>query len=392
MAQSQFIHAKISGISAVLPATEIRLEDELQYFGGDIKKAQRMTKMVGIDRRRRAAPGVTAADLCQQAAERLFAGMGVDKARIDALIFISQQPDHPFPATACIVQHKLGLAKTCAAFDVNQGCSAYTYGLWLASSLLESRAATRVLLLVGETPGKMAPAGNRIVDPIFGDAGTATLLEYSEEPRPSWFALGTDGGGYETIIVPAGGARLPLPQDAAGCAALAAPLTDKNGAPWSLLRTYMDGGAIFDFTLNVVPGHIRELLDYAGFTPEDMDLLVLHQANKQIVRAVAEKAGFPLEKAPWESFGKYGNLAGASIPGALCDLPQGALDGAKRLLLSGFGVGLSWASAVLTLNGVWRSLSTYKSAPGHPTPDQVRDCWIRKLTGEPAGTDTENNA
>jgi len=125
MSKNIFRHVKISGISTVVPKNEIRLEDELQFFGGDIKKAQRVTKMAGIDRRRVADEGVLPSDLCQHAAEKLFAGLELDRSTIDALVFVSQSPDYVMPATACILQDKLKLPKTCAAFDVNQGCTGY---------------------------------------------------------------------------------------------------------------------------------------------------------------------------------------------------------------------------------------------------------------------------
>ena len=124
MAFNAFRHAKIAGVSVVVPRNEIRLEDELEYFGGSLKKVERTKKLIGLAARRVADAGVTAADLCQQAAESLIDGMNVPRDSVDALIFISQGPDHAIPATACILQDKLGLAKTCAAFDVNQGCTA----------------------------------------------------------------------------------------------------------------------------------------------------------------------------------------------------------------------------------------------------------------------------
>ncbi len=384
MARSFFKHAKITGIGAVVPKKTIRLEDELEYFGNDIKKARRMTKMVGLDCRRVVDPGVTAADLCQQAAENLLADLSVDRQSIEALIFISQGPDHYLPATACILQHKLGLPTTCAAFDVNQGCAAYTYGLWLASSLLESRAAGRVLLLAGEAPSITAEQNNRIVTPVFGDSGTATLLEYSPEERPSWFLLGADGSGAEALIIPAGQMRLPPPSTTAAYEPLCRPVVDQNGTPWRLVRTYMDGAAIFDFTLNVVPDHIKELLRFSDTSPEEIDRLVLHQANKQILEAVAEKAGFPLEKTPRETFTKYGNQAGASIPGVICDaLAEEVRTSRPRLLLSGFGVGLAWASAVLDLDHICcTGMQEYETPPGHRTPEEYRDYWLRKLAGQ----------
>ena len=386
MPNSFFSHVKISAISVVVPEKEVRLIDELFYFNGDAKKAQRMTKVTGVDRRRIADSATTAADLCCQAAEHLFEGIGFDalaRASIDALIFVSQQPDYFFPATACILQHRLGLATHCAAYDVNQGCSAYTYGLWQASALLESRAVRRVLLVVGDTPSKLAPEGNRIVAPIFGDGGSATLLEYAPELRPSWYTLGTDGSGYETLIVPGGAARMPLPADSATREEFCSALVDSAGNPWNLLRTYMDGGAIFDFTLSRVPETIGELLSHAQLTPEDITFLALHQANKQIVEAVTQKAGFPLHKVSTDCLSAYGNLAGCSIPGGLCRMTgQGAFP-SGNILLSGFGVGLSWASAILSLEGAINiGIHNYKKPEKQMSQKTLQTYWQNKLSAK----------
>jgi 3-oxoacyl-[acyl-carrier-protein] synthase-3 len=387
VARNTFHHAKISGISAVVPPQEIRLEDELQYFDGDIKKAQRVTKMAGIDRRRVAEPGVTPSDLCEQAAKHLFAGLQPDPAGVEALIFVSQNPDYRMPATACILQDKLGLPQSCAAFDVNQGCTGYVYGLWLAFSLVESRACSRVLLLEGDGLTRLIDADNRVVAPVFGDCGTATLVDYAQEDRPSWFLLGTDGSGAETLMVPAGRGRLPLPATTADYAPYCEALHDCRGVPWRLNEIYMDGGAVFDFTLNVVPGHILELLECAGKRTEDIDCFVPHQANRQIMTAVAEKAGFPLEKVPMETFSKYGNLAGASIPAAICDvLAEEVRTSRRQLLLSGFGVGLSWASAIMTTDRIWCSgMLDYDKPANHPSPEDILAHWRKKIVGEGEG-------
>ncbi len=384
MAKSTFQHAQIRGISTVVPPHEISLLDELQYFDGNIKKAQRATKMVGIDRRRIAEEGVTAADLCQQAAENLLEGMKIDKASIDAIIFVSQGPDHYLPATACILQHKLSLSQACAAFDVNQGCAGFTYGLWLASSLLESRACSRVLLLVGEGLARLDDKDNRITTPIFGDCGTATLVEYAAKPTPSWFVLGSDGSGAEALMIPAGGARLPLPKKMEEFSPYCERIYDPNGTPWRLVSTYMDGGAVFEFTMTMIPVHIRDLLCYANKTPEDIDKLILHQANKQIILAIAENAGFPLEKASYETFSKYGNQAGASIPSAICDtLTEAVTTSSVQVLLSGYGVGLAWASGIVALDNIWCSgVRDFVMPAGHPTSEQVLQYWQKKISGK----------
>lgn len=384
MAQSQFLHAKISGVHTVVPKDVIRLEDELQYFKGDINKARRMTKIVGMDCRRVAQPGITPADLSRQAAEILFKNMQVERTSIEAIIFLSQRPDHILPATACILQKKLGLSKNCAAFDVNQGCSGYVYGLWLAFSLVESRAASRVLLLVGDGMCQTLDSDNRVVTPVFGDAGSATLVEYSEAKNPSWFSLGADGGGAESLMIPAGAYRLPLPKNTEDYAAFCEYLHDPNGTPWRLTNIYMDGGAIFDFTVNTVPPHISETLVWAGMTPEDIDWFVPHQANKQIMSMIAEAVGFSKQQTVMGAFGKYGNTAAASIPTALCDAWQEIAQSQKsRMMLCGFGVGLSWASAILNMGDVSCAGVTDFDPPADTmTPQEYLAHWQKKITGK----------
>ncbi len=382
MSLSSFFHARISGISVVVPKREIRLEDELEYFGGSLKKVERVKKMIGLACRRVADEGVTAADLCQQAAENLFAGMGYARSSIDTLIFISQGPDHAIPATACILQYKLRLSKACAAFDVNQGCTAYTYGLWLASSLIDSGACKKILLLVGEAGARHSDPANRVITPIFGDCGSATIVEYCPEQMHSYYALGTDGSGAEALMVPAGHARFPLPTDSEQYEKMICPIKDANGNSWYLAGTFMDGGAIFNFTMTVIPPHLQELLQYAKLSQTEIDWLVLHQANKQIAAAIAEKAGFPNEKAPTETVAKYGNQSGASLPSVICDqLEQIVQRSTCKVLLSGFGVGLSWASAIVTLDHIWCSgVREFETPSSLPTPRDLEKYWRAKIS------------
>lgn len=384
MSFSIFHHARVAGISTVVPQNEINIENELEYFGGSLKKAQRATKIIGMHKRRIADPGVTASDLCCEAGEKILTGLSLDRQSIDALIFVSQGPDYSLPATACILQDRLNLSTTCAAFDVNQGCAGFVYGLWLAYSLIESRACSRVLLLVGESLACETDVNNRIIAPIFGDSGTATIVEYTPEENPSWFSLGSDGSGAETLIIPAGGARIPLPKTAKEYEPYCETIHDKNNVPWNMLRTYMDGGAVFDFTLSRVPREIKSLMEYAQISPDDVDFLILHQANKQIIQAIAEKSGFPEDKVPFGTFSKYGNNAGASIPSAICDTFADKLETSTlRLLLCGYGVGLAWASAFIRLDNTWSSgVTEYVTPHDHPTRKQRLDFWHSKLSGD----------
>ena len=384
MAYSTFSHVRVDGISAVVPAEERRIEEDLVFMGRNVKKAHRMTKIAGIDRRRVAAKGVTPSDLCYQAAECLLNDIRLEKSSIDALIFVTQHPDYILPASACILQDRLGLSKHCAAFDVNQGCAGYVYGLWLASSLVESRAATHVLLLAGDGLSRLYDKKNLVTAPIFGDCGTATVLTYSQRETRSVFVLGTDGGGAETLIVPAGGARIPLPLDQEAYAPLCETLVDEQGTPWRLNWTYMDGGAIFDFAMDIVPEHITKALQYAQKNEYDIGFLVLHQANKQIISAIAKQLNFPLEKVPMESFSKYGNTAVASIPTAICsELASKINNSTARLVLSGFGVGLSWATAVLELDhACCDNVREYVTPDKVHTPEELVSYWQKKISGD----------
>ena len=210
-----------------------------------------------------------------------------------------------------------------------------------------SGACRHALLLAGDVASPPRDKHNRITAPIFGDGGSATLVSYAPGSAPLTFSLHTDGRGYSHIISPAGGARLPFVHTEKENSPLLEDIIDSNGNPWRLNGIFMDGKAIFDFTMHVVPDHITKFLSKCALSPEKLDYVFLHQANKQIVNVIAEKIHIPAEKAPFGTFSRYGNLSSASIPAALCDQFGAAGDtGSKAMLLCGFGVGLSWGSCL----------------------------------------------
>ncbi|MDL2291244.1 ketoacyl-ACP synthase III, partial [Desulfovibrio sp. OttesenSCG-928-F20] len=338
--------------------------------------------------RRRIAPdGVTASDLCIQAAERLFGERTIDPETIDAVIFVTQSADYPVPASAFLQQKALGISQDCAVFDVNLGCSGYVYGLWLASCMIESRARKRILLLAGDAGFRLDPA-NRIVAPIFGDAGTASLLEFKEDASPLSFSLGSDGNGYEAIIRPGGGARIPhLPETATEDGYLK-KITDTGGNPWMVGgfgNTWMDGMAVFDFTMSVVPEHIRQHMAHKDLESAQLDYLILHQANKQVVENVAAATGFIAEQTPWETLSKFGNQACASVPCVICDQLKPACDANERLhlLLCGYGIGLSWGSCIGDFTGLHCCGIHGYTPPAHiPTQEERIAYWHKKFAGD----------
>lgn len=336
-------NVKITAISTVVPRQELCLSDDKTLYDGNEKQLRRVMKSSGFDKRRVTDKNTTTADLCQKAAEVLFKEHAVNPKSINAVIFITQTPDYHMPATACLLAHKLGLSTDIAAFDVNQGCAGFTYGLWIGGSLV-NKECSKILLLIGDTPSKYTDMFKDGAAPIFGDAGTATILEYDENSDPMFFNIGTDGSNFDAILAKNGGFRNPPTKD------LFHP--DDTFA----YNAKMDGMRVMEFTLDRVPTSISNVLKYANVDKSDIDWFVMHQANKIILTNVAINADLDLKKVPTETLSKYGNQSSASIPCALCDQLRHKLINEKhKLLLSGFGIGLCWVSCIITLNKIYCS-------------------------------------
>jgi 3-oxoacyl-[acyl-carrier-protein] synthase-3 len=314
---------RVLGVAAAVPRNT-SAESDLEAMWG-AEEARKISASSGIVQRRIAPEGVRASDLCLAAAERLLAEMPAEtRAEIDVLVFVSQSPDHQLPATACVLQDRLGLAKSCAAFDISLGCSGYIYGMWVASSLLNSGTARKALLLVGDTISKCLLPKDRATVPLFGDAGTATLLACGEGGTVAHFVLGTDGSGAKSLIVDTGEARVE---------------------PY--LR--MDGAAVFTFTLKEIPPMTAAVLEKSGWGLADLDAIVFHQANRFMLQHLAKRLGAPADRFVVD-LERFGNTSGASIPLALVTACREPLTrSAQKVLLAGFGVGFSWGACATTL-------------------------------------------
>ena len=349
MVKAIFKRAKVSGITVVVPSKMISLDDEAEFYASAPEKLEKLKTAVGLETRCVVEENTTPADLCEEAAKRLIEGMKIDRETINALICVLDFPDYKIPPTSCVLHGKLDLPMTCMAFDVNHGCAGYIYGLNIASSMIESGACKRILLLVGDTKSKTINIKDRISAPIFGDGAAATLLEYTEKENPSFFVLGTNGKLYENIIIPAGGARMPC------SAETRKEKTDEFGNTRSPENFTMNGRAVFDFTMNTVPKNLKETMEYAEMSPDQIDYVVLHQANRSILTNVAMRAGFKdPSKVPTATLRKYGNLSVASVPSVFSDQLSEQLSTQKlRLLISGFGVGLAWGSAIINTDKIY---------------------------------------
>jgi 3-oxoacyl-[acyl-carrier-protein] synthase-3 len=354
MVRSKFIKGKIAGIFTAIPQVKKCIDDEIKLYGGNSSKVERIKKTIGLNKRFVADKETTTSDLCEYAADKLLDKMKIERSGIDALICVTQTPDYFQPATAAYLHGRLELSKNCAAFDVNLGCSGYIYGLWLAHMMIETGSCQNALLLVGDTLSKCVNPRDRAVAPLFGDAGSATLIEKTTE-NPTFFLLHTDGEGYNHLIIPAGAFRTPKSEETAK------EKTDEDGNLRSLENLYMNGAEIFNFSIKVEPEAISELLMYSGKTKEEIDYIVFHQANKYIISNIARRLQFPLKKVPCDTVEKYGNQSGASIPATICDaLKEDVSASRKSVIMSGFGVGLSWASCLTALDNIFCEIAFYK--------------------------------
>lgn len=339
MATARVSGVRIAGLSSAVPELSRSIEDDILTFGRS--EIEKIGKSTGI-KRRQVAKSLCASDLCAAAAEKLLAEAGWERDTIEALVLVTQTPDYALPATSCVLHGRLGLSKACAAFDVNLGCSGYVYGLWLASQIVASGAARRALLLVGDTLSRNVSPQDRSVCVLFGDAGTATLLEAAPDAPPMTFVLGTDGTGYDHLIVPAGGSRRPRDETSA------TRTQRPDGNVRSDEDVFMAGAEVFTFTLREVPPLVRSMLSASGWKQDDVDAFVFHQANEFMVRYLAKSLRLDAERVV-VAVQDRGNTSGASIPLAMNDALRSRLSaGAMNLGLVGFGVGFSWAAAAVT--------------------------------------------
>jgi 3-oxoacyl-[acyl-carrier-protein] synthase-3 len=327
-------YGRIRSIAYHLPETRLTNEDIARDFPE--WSIARISAKTGIDCRHLTTDTEFASDLAAEACRKLFVDSGLQPGEVDYLLLCTQSPDYLLPTTACLVQERLGLPTRCGAVDYNLGCSGYVYGLGLAEGLIRSGQARHVLLVTAETYSKYLQRADKSVRTIFGDAASATWIEATESDRPFLgpFEYGTDGRGGPNLIVKGSGAR--------------GFVQHRNGQPLEAAdHLYMNGPEIFNFTLDQVPGTVERTLARAGLTAEQIDCFVLHQANRYMLEHLREKMGIPAEKYPVH-MAQCGNTVSSTIPIALREAAAaGTLKPGHRALLVGFGVGYSWAGAVM---------------------------------------------
>ncbi len=330
MAFFEFKNVRISGISAGVPAN-IVLNDEKTVQSGDYD-AVAYVETTGV-KQKRISDTLTTSDLCYGAAEKLIADLGWDKSEIEILVFVSQTADYILPATACILQNRLGLSKECYATDVALGCSGWVYGLSNVVSLLATGSVKKALLLVGDAKRR----AKQFRDPLFGDAGAATALEYIEGAKGFQFHFGTDGSGSEAIIIPDGGSRNQVSFQSF-------TLEDVDGKQMHRLQTRMQGLDVFSFGISIPPKSVKKIAEHYGFDYLDVDYYIFHQANLKMNEKIRAKLKLDMEKVP-NCMPNFGNTSSASIPLTIVTELKGKVENRPtKFICCGFGVGLSWGT------------------------------------------------
>lgn len=337
MAIVRFNNVGIKAISACVPKTVVSNQD-LGYLIPE-EEIEKTIQNIGIEERRIADSDCCSSDLCFKAAEKLLQDNNIDPESIDALIFVSQTSDYHQPATAPILQHRLGLSKETLTFDINLACSGFVYGL--STAYAYANLGKRVLLLVGETMSKIVSRNDKVNTPLFGDAGTATLIEQGDYGE-AVFSLHSDGSGALVMHIPYGGFRNQ------SCVEGFKEEEDTDGSIRTGEQFRMDGMGVFNFGMKEEPKDIKRLLAECEMTMDQIDLLIYHQANKFMTDFFSKKLKISTDKTPY-SLKHFGNTSSASIPLTIVSEMKANYPEREHVILSGFGAGLSWGSVMLDL-------------------------------------------
>ncbi len=329
--------AYIKAISCYLPEKVVTNDDLAKEFPE--WSAEKVFQKVGVYSRHVAADNETAGDMAERAARRLFEENGIAPSEIDFLLLCTQSPDYFLPSTACILQQRLGLRTDIGAFDYNLGCSGCVYGLAVAKGLVSAGIAHNVLLLTAETYNKYLHPSDKSNRSIFGDGAAACLISTDGIAEIREFSLGTDGRGAEQLILKTGASRCPK---ATGKSEI-----DEEGHTRYDDYLYMDGGGIFNFTLDTVPSLIDSVLERNGLTKENVNYYIFHQANKYMLNTIRKLGMIPKERF-YVDMEKVGNTVSSTILIAIKDaLEKHLISHGDNVMVAGFGVGLSWAGTIL---------------------------------------------
>lgn len=342
MAIVQYRGVGITAMSAAVPRRVVKGREYTEVFSQE--EANEIVDKTGIEERRFSDAETCSSDLCFAAAEKLIADNDINKEDIDLLVFISQTPDYRMPATSVILQHRLGLPNNTIAFDLVLGCSAFMYGLSVVYGMMQSSGIRKALLLDGETRSKVYSPRDRRSAFLFGDGGVAALIERDPKFGTSTFSLNSDGSRADLIMIPAGGYR-----KMSSVETVVEKVVDEYGNMRSEEQGYMRGGDVFNFVIREVPRDIKNTLAFVGKTADDFDYVVFHQANNFINSYIAKKMKLNPARIP-STIAKFGNTSSVSVPLTIVSELRGKLEGHKDVLMSAFGVGMTWATGIISFD------------------------------------------
>ena len=337
MARSVLNNVGFRGLSVVVASRKV---DNLVVSESEKQARERLVRNIGIRYRRINKPGQTFCDLAKIACDDLLANIGWKPETVDALIMVTQSSEYIIPSTAIIMQDQLGLPTSCIAFDINLGCSGYPYGIFVVGRMLAATGIRRALVVIGDQSASdgAQDAGREI---LFSDAATATALEYSADAPPMFFEGFSDGSGHKAIYVPHGGKRNPVSEGSFK------PRMWDDGVIRSSIDVHLNGPAILNFSIARAPEALHSMLGFSGFKADEVDGFYLHQANRMINETIRKKMKVEAERMP-ESLHDFGNTSSASIPVTLAYRHADYLrTPGKKLVMCGFGIGLSWASLAM---------------------------------------------
>ena len=329
--------AYIKGISYYLPERVYTNDDLVRDFPE--WSVDKVMKKVGVETRHLAAADETAGDMAEKAARQLFEEYGIEPTSIDFLLLCTQSPDYFLPSTSCVLQNRLGIPTSAGAFDYNLGCSGCIYGMAVAKGLIAAGIAKNVLLLTAETYNKYLHPEDKSNRSIFGDGAAACLISTEGFAKIGEFVLGTDGAGANNLIVKTGAFRCKK--------ATGESTEDSEGHIWHDDYLYMNGGAIFNFTLDAVPAMMKQLLEKSGLEKDNIDYYVFHQANQFMLSTIRKVCSLPKEKY-YMDMANVGNTVSSTILIGLKEcIDSGSIHEGMYVMCCGFGVGLSWGGTVL---------------------------------------------
>ncbi|MHC1704341.1 MAG: 3-oxoacyl-[acyl-carrier-protein] synthase III C-terminal domain-containing protein [Tenuifilaceae bacterium] len=340
----KFNNKKITGILTILPNQELKFEDEMVNYNFSKEKSLKLKMAMGYNTHRIIQDGLSTSDLCIHGMNYLFDNKLLDKDKIDAIILVTQSPDYFMPPTSNVIQGKLGLSQDVFCLDINQGCAGYIIGLIQSFMLLDQESINKVVLINADILSRKVSKRDRNSNPLIGDGASITIVEKSNTENTIYCNLKMDGSGYDVLMIPAGGFKMPSNN------VTSEMVVDASGNFRSLDNLVMKGDEVFNFVQREVPPLISDLLSIAQTSKDDIDCFAFHQPNKFMLNKLADKLEVSRDKMPSNIVENFGNASGVSIP-TVITFNQGneLCHVTKKFCLAGFGVGLTWGGIVMDI-------------------------------------------